>query len=278
MIKRLVFITQLLLLSVGFIFTISAVSSVRAAMSYPFTWCLPAGKYDVSDQLIKIATLPHHELAKETWQPVLKNWQQHNVKKVIILAPDHNWKGRKGVTTSSVSLRHNDVTLPTDATSLSLLKTGVAGDDGRTIEGDHSATIFYPDLKQSLPELSVVPVLLKKNISSVEVEALTEFITLQLKDEQTVILASVDFSHYLLPGDAYYKDVETIGLVMNNKIEEISDLSEAYLDAPPVMTVIMNWSKQNNKKMSLRWQGHAGQFSNNCFQPTTTYQIWNVID
>ena len=61
-----------------------------------------------------------------------------------------------------------------------------------------------------------------------------------LRDEKTVIVASVDFSHYLPKEEAIKKDKESLEAIKNFNYERIYSFGNDNLDSPPSIATLLS--------------------------------------
>ncbi|MCK5768498.1 MAG: AmmeMemoRadiSam system protein B, partial [Candidatus Atribacteria bacterium] len=79
---------------------------------------------------------------------------------------------------------------------------------------DHGITNLIPYIKKYFPETSFLPILIPIDITKDQMEHLVKTIDKETP-AQTIIIASVDFSHYLPPHAAVFHDKKSIRVLLN---------------------------------------------------------------
>lgn len=93
-----------------------------------------------------------------------------------------------------------------------------------------------------------------------------------LMGENTIILASVDFSHYLKSDEAEKKDQETIYALKNWNLGRIFTMNDDYLDSPASIGVLFKaMEKQGMRDFTILNNTNAGVLLGNKNIETTSY-------
>lgn len=253
-------------------------------------WCEWYEHYEVPDDRLMGAILPHHDIATQMWEPLLSKLNAEPPAHIIILAPNHFAEEKRGIL--SVSADGASTTNQTTNMELitALLKQGITTEASNEVLVDHGWTIYLPTLRNRFPNASITPFLFSKSLSLIEVRNFVYALE-SILPENTFILLSADFSHDLFPIDAFERDKTTIKFIKSADYESIRALDSTYIDAPTALVAFLqlmdkmqtanhsyaNSIKENRRPLLLSHH-HAGQFSPSCNQPTTTYQVWGVFD
>lgn len=103
--------------------------------------------------------------------------------------------------------------------ALLIVLAGCAPKSGPTIEGlllphhllvEHGITVSWALLKEVFPNASLVPITIKPGTSQGELDRLIEGM-MELEIENTLVVASIDFSHYVPEEIAVSNDTQTVG-------------------------------------------------------------------
>lgn len=173
------------------------------------------------NQNIVSGIVPHHLLA----HPMIDCFfhylsTQEHPHTMIILSPDHFLSG--------ILEGRNSFLVPNlTSSSLELKQVKIDVDLGRRLKQDnqvnsnHSAILaehgimnLLPYLKKYLPNTMVLPFLVPVKITQEEIEQLVESINLQA-NYPVMLIASVDFSHYLPRRVADFHDLRSIRMIIN---------------------------------------------------------------
>ena len=120
-----------------------------------------------------------------------------NVKKFIVIGPDHVNAGSSYITTSSASFITSYAELkPINDLSTKMQDQGLATIEELPFADEHSIGSQFLVISKIFPEAKVTPIILRSNTPKEKAIELGRFLARNL-DEDTVVIASVDFSHYL---------------------------------------------------------------------------------
>ncbi|HNR64918.1 MAG TPA: AmmeMemoRadiSam system protein B [Atribacterota bacterium] len=175
--------------------------------------------------------VPHHLLAKEIIDDFFEfiAGQEQHPETIILLSPDHfNCSATKEENSFiSVGWDKSVTELEDLSTDIDLLKRLTIDNniisDRSAVLAEFGITNLLPFIKKYLPETKIVPILIPESITQEEVIKLVQTID-QVSDEQTIIIASVDFSHYLPAGAAIFHDARSIRVLLNFEESEFENI------------------------------------------------------
>ncbi len=154
----------------------------------------------------------HHALASDLLQELFQTLRacRPDLKRIIILSPDHFFQGRKTITTGSVSYVTDGNTMTTDQALLNeLLRKKIAVSDPKLFRKEHGIGTIMPFLSENYPDIQFLPIVIRSDVSLSEANRLATFLRDSL-DDKTFLLVSSDMSHYLPERVARQKDRETL--------------------------------------------------------------------
>jgi AmmeMemoRadiSam system protein B len=196
------------------------------------------------------------------------------VKTVIILGPNHEEKGNYWALTSSGSWQtHKGVVEPDLAVIGQLQNAGVLQEDTALLQTEQSIGTQMPFIAEFLPSVKVVPIVLSNRVSREEIEQLVVALH-DVMTEQTVIVASVDFSHYLRSDQAQQNDAEVRKLLEERNTAGLLQLAgnSDYLDsAPSLVTLLKLMDQLDVTETTILENTNSGILENNQIDPTTSY-------
>lgn len=141
----------------------------------------------------------HHSLIYEEieqfWQTVSDRYASRDSKPdvIFLVGPDHQNRGSQPVTT-------------TDHALVKALALPFVGEDS-ALRADHSIQLHLPLLAQWLPNVPVRPLLIRSDATKQQMLALAQRVqTVFGQTQHVLVIASVDFSHYLSPAEAERND------------------------------------------------------------------------
>ncbi len=157
------------------------------------------------------ALVNHHALASDLLWRLFQRLVicRPEVKRIIILSPDHFFQGRSPITTAAVRYEFRQRFVESDASVIAkLVREQVAKSDPLLFRREHGIGALIPFIESFFPEAKIVPIAIRSDVSQSETERLSEALK-SLMDEQTLLIVSSDMSHYLPERTARQKDRET---------------------------------------------------------------------
>ncbi len=160
--------------------------------------------------------------------------------KVIVMGPDHRvgFPGASVSTADAYETPLGTIRLSEDASRLR--KTGWPFTcNAASDEAEHSVEVVLPFLQTYIKEFSLIPVVMGPGDINVYVKAF-----LPLVDDNTLLVASSDLSHYLPQDAAKVRDTSTIDMIRQLKGEGLTSESNRACGAIPIR-VILEFARKN---------------------------------
>ena len=181
-------------------------------------------------QDIVSGVVPHHLLAEEIIEDFFSYISsQEKPKTIVILSPDHFQSGILMESNSfiTITLDSNDEkfnNLKVDTLLWGkLFKENKMTLNNSAVIVEHGVTTLLPYIKKYFPETNILPILIPADITKEQVEQLVKTI-----DENTllntIVVASVDFSHYLPSQAADFHDTKSIRVLLNFEEENFKNI------------------------------------------------------
>ncbi len=217
------------------------------------------------------AVVPHHLVAGRLIAEVLALLSSQAPTRIIIVGPNHPNAGAK-IITGYFGWQTPEGTLETDKKVVTqLLDSGLAVKDEEALSKEHSIGALVPLIRHFLPEVRIVPVVLHHDVSLKDVDQLLLGLEPFL-DQNTVLISSVDFSHYLTRSEAQAKDRETMRYMKNHDYSTLFCLGNDYLDSPASLAAAFRLAeKRGIDEFSLLGNTNSGIIMQNDFIQTTSY-------
>jgi AmmeMemoRadiSam system protein B len=163
-----------------------------------------------------------------------------DVKRFIVIGPDHTDAGTAPITVSDSSFFTIYGELKPILNLASNLQTAkLAHIEEAPFDPEHSIGSQMLIISRIFPGSFVTPIILRSNTSYAQAQALGKYLA-QFLDDETVLIASVDFSHYLSTNQALSLD-QISGQVLRNLDIEALPLIKA--DSSKSMLVFMQAMK-----------------------------------
>lgn len=213
---------------------------------------------------IKALVLPHHDLLLEFYPDfynIISSEQAKTIKRVVVLSPNH--------------YRTDDQFVVTTQNSISYFNTDFVVVNDMLIESEHGVDLHRPFINQKFDHPEIIPLLFSRYVNQDELDRLIEELMPLLSSDDTILLASVDFSHFLARDVALQKDQVTLDLIREAKADEILDLNDDYLDCPACLyLVIKTMQRLDRNQPNLRWHANSAEHTSlSEMAPTTSYLV-----
>ena len=182
--------------------------------------------------------VPHHLLVKDIIGNFFVNLKASNIDNIIVIGPNHLELGNS-VITFEPAFR------------------------------DQSMTALDPFIASTYPRSKIIHIVLKHAMSLAECQELAG----QLVETpgNNLLIASIDFSHYLSSSQAEKNDAETYRRIQARDYANILKMNSDYLDSPAALvTALMYFDQRGASNMSLLDNENSGR-RGNPFAPTTSY-------
>jgi MEMO1 family protein len=210
---------------------------------------------------LRALVVPHHDIVLEKFPEFygqLTKEESANFKKVILLSPNHFQPERLQIVQRGTSVT----------------SAGVVTDEQVFLK-EHGVNIHLPFIKKQFPQAELTTLLFTRNVTQSSLDELIKTLNTEITETPTLVIASVDFSHYLSYQEAEQMDAQTLALIQDNRDQEVLRLSDDYLDCPACLYVVMNMMKGSAKKsLDLVFHGNSAQFLRlGTDEPTTSYFV-----
>jgi AmmeMemoRadiSam system protein B len=204
---------------------------------------------------IYMAIVPHHLLASEYIASALKMSSGRDINTAVIIGPNHENIGAGSI--ASVRARWNT---PYGFLSANKTLTDYFLTDFKlnsTVEifaKEHSIGAIAPFVKYYFPKAEILPIVFSSYSDIQDAERVSSWLSEKLP-ENSLIITSIDFSHYLTEEEADKNDRITEDLILNSDIEKIMRLNNDYVDSPVSLAMALLFAE--NKKLKPEIIGNA---------------------
>jgi len=222
---------------------------------------------------IRGCIVPHHLVAKDLIHEVFQNMSRNKYKTVVLIGPDHESTDKGKILTTLSDWQTPTGIQETDSElTKELLKYSFVKEDDKKLTLEHSTSSIIPFINYYLKDVKVVTLVLTKQVKLEDVEILTDELFKNVNMDETLFIASVDFSHYLNLGEADKMDLISMEAIQNNDIDKIMSFTNDNLDSPisiAAMLKIMDKARIS-KKTVLRHSNSELILKKN-IEETTSY-------
>ena len=213
--------------------------------------------------------VPHHNFVAQKRLEYFNQIAKKRLvtQKIIIIGPDHFSPNQNNLIYSNRQWNLSNGMVNFNNSIESKFKSFL-NLENNIIKEDHAIYNLLPDIKTVWPKATVFPILIGQNYSVSKLDSLISVISQNCKNN-CLLIASVDFSHYLPSGLAEIHDIKSTKELNNQNLSEIPKLE---VDSPQSLYVLANFSSiKNTKKWNLFFNSNSGKLSNNSDIETTSY-------
>lgn len=222
------------------------------------------------------AIVPHHApLTSLIDGTIQKVSQQKQPKTIILIGPNHEDAGIGPALTRLTPWPLPVGNIPMNTVMIDeFLQEGLVLVDEKAMALEHSMFTVLPVLHKYFPEATFVPIILSSKHDKNRSQRLGEKIG-SLLGSDVLLVASIDFSHYLSSDVAPLKDEETLALIEKRDYDAIERLPTAYFDSgPSLMTFLRAVDFDGTAEGELVYHTNSGQFAGEHIESSTSYMAF----
>lgn len=225
-----------------------------------------------------ILIIPHHLVAEEQMKESLatvaklRKEKGATTKRIILLAPNHFFRGHAKVIAEHRTWPLSKGTVKQDAAFINALaKQNLLEFEEKILENDHSITAPLPYIYAQFPDALYVPLILREPMTTNETDQLAKFLVTQTNPNDTLIIASIDFSHYLPKATADLHDAETLTAFAKRDTTFFQEKVDA--DSPHILTILTKYAIQKDEHFTLLSHTNSADLMKNPKELSTTSHI-----
>ncbi len=215
--------------------------------------------------------IPHHILAAPVLSDFFSTLAQQKPKRIILIGPDHYEAGISHVFTSKFDWNTPYGRVRPDISIVEqLIRNGIQVDESAS-EYEHSIGALTPYISYYVPDASIIPIIVSGRMEYEEILKISASI-LKFIDAETVVLASVDFSHNLHSDEADKRDAKTEQYIREFALKNIYALNSEYIDSPASLIMVLSIAERLQAyTVEILEHANSGEIQNNRLSPTTSY-------
>jgi MEMO1 family protein len=216
----------------------------------------------------QIILVPHHNIVADTRAQLFNKTKKLRLvtKKIIIIGPDHFSKYQNSITYSDNGWHLSNGDLSSDTQFISHFPDTYIKDNS-VIKNDHTIYNLLPDIKTNWPDALITSILIGQKYNFDYLITLHDILKRNCRSD-CLIIASVDFSHYLPASLAHVHDQKTIRALSNL---DFLDIKSSEVDSPQTLYLINALASTSGQKYSQFAHTNSGHISNNPDVETTTH-------
>lgn len=219
----------------------------------------------------RVVVVPHHLLAAEIISGVLAGSKSAAVRTIFIIGPNHDDKNASTIATAPLEWQ---TLLGQVITEDSLVNKFLSDFHLQPVTeaflNEHSVGAIVPFVRYYFPQATVVPIILNSKTQMSDIQDIGQWLNNNL-DEQSLIIISTDFSHYLSEEMAEKNDKITEQLILKQKVEAIMKLNNGFVDSPPSLITGLLFAKAKGLAPKIIYHANVNDFTEQPSQETTSY-------
>jgi len=230
-------------------------------------------KFDsFSEHKITGGVIPHDLSASFMIADFFGRLAKQNPKTLILIGPNHFEKGGFKALSGFYGWETPFGTLEADDSVVGKLEVkSLIKVDEKVLAQEHSVVGIVPFVKFYLPDTKIVPIILSSTFNQDDARILANELN-QYISKDAVVLASVDFSHYLSNIQAQEKDKVTFETIKNFDLRQLFTFNNDYLDSPGSIGLLLSlMEKTESRNVQVVDHTNSGELQRNDFIETTSY-------
>ncbi len=185
------------------------------------------------------AVVPHHLVAGMYMGSFFHSLEDQDPQTVVIIGPNHKQIGNDSIISSPLVWQTPYGVLAVNKKLVASIADKKIGINNEEVVGDeHSISTLVPFVKKTWPNAKIVPIILKNNTDESRIDELVKL--LADSKEKILVLASVDFSHYLPKNVADFHDELSLNVLESGSQ---TNLKELEVDSKPSLSALLKYNK-----------------------------------
>ncbi|HCC23664.1 TPA: AmmeMemoRadiSam system protein B [Candidatus Falkowbacteria bacterium] len=206
---------------------------------YDDAYRLAGDGFDLNDDEVVAAIVPHHLFVKDRSAALFKALSRFDFQRIIMIGPDHLNDARASIVISDYDWQTPYGSLSSDSRLVSkILDAGLAATDEQAMGAEFAISGLVPFVKNSWPEADFVPIIIGTDAERENLDKLVDFLV-ENSNGKTLLLTSVDFSHYKSPAEAEAQDKISVKAIEDFDFERAFTLD---VDSPQSIYMILKYA------------------------------------
>ena len=194
----------------------------------------------------RAAIIPHHLVSPEAMAAGIRSLIPGNYKRIVLLSPDHFAQCSTLLCTTNGIFKTAFGDVKTSEFGVrQLAESPLVTVEPRLFHREHGIFSVVPFIAHELPDVQVIPIVISQTLLwSKDKDELMRVLS-SLLDEETALVVSSDFSHYLPLSLAEQKDKETILAFISGDLDGIARLNNPQQsDCPNCLWIIASLAQE----------------------------------
>lgn len=222
---------------------------------------------------VRGGVVPHHLVASYMIADFFKKISSQKPETLVIVGPNHDEVGEYKVLTSLGSWNTEYGLVDSNQQIIyNLVRSNYANFNDSALLSDQSISALMPYISFYMPYAKVVPLLLSSKMTNEDLVMLSDTLSKLLNNDKTLLIASVDFSHYLSFDQANARDLQSISAIKKFGCKELLSFDSDNLDSPEsICTLLYTMLNLGSTNMEILNHDNSAIIQNSRKDDTTSY-------
>lgn len=199
-----------------------------------------------SSGVVRGGIIPHHLLAKELIDDFFKRIATNKSVTIVLVGPNHFELGNSKVISCQAGCGEFLQGTRIDEELVSqLAQSEEIGLQKEIIEQENSIVALAPFVRKYLPNAKLVPLAMSKRADLKFLEDISALIDDYSKNKETIIVASVDFSHYLSSLEAELMDGQSLEAIKKKDYQMLKGFGSEHMDSPESLILLLKVAEKS---------------------------------
>jgi AmmeMemoRadiSam system protein B len=227
---------------------------------------------------IQAIVVPQHLVASSLMAQAIKQAAGRDIETVFIIGPNHFNVGTADIASAQAVWKTDLGDVESDTGLVSKFITDLNLLNGPEIFiNEHAVGALVPFVKYYLPQAKIVPIVFRSYSNLGDVDQVVNWLADNLP-KKSLVIYSIDFSHYLPREQADHMDELTRQYITNNDLEQIIKLGDDNLDSPASLATALSLAQKKNWHLEIVANKNSDDFTKVKSTQTTSYFLINFSD
>lgn len=216
--------------------------------------------------------IPHHLIVKDKIAAFFESIANNNYETIVLMGPNHAAAGQNDIIISQSKWQTPYGELRPDLDLIANLNELNPGRGENLFASEHSISSLVGFIKRSFPNAKLVPIIIKPNTTKKTCDRLANNLKKYTNLDKTLVLASVDFSHYQPANVADWHDQKSLNVIEDFDYDNLYNLE---IDSPSTIYTLLKYLDLGGvKKSKLIFSTNSGNLMNKPDEPTTSHNFF----
>jgi MEMO1 family protein len=190
--------------------------------------------------------------------------------RVVIVGPNHDDRGPDVLSSSAVEYdTPAGVVLPDEEIINYFRTTFFCHADAEVFVNEHSVGAIVPFVAEAFPHAKIIPIIISSRVNDSNAKKLADWLAELPLD--TLVIFSVDFSHYKTQGEADVFDKETAAALARRDASKIEGWGNEHIDSPFTIATMIYFADKIGANINVVANKNANDFLPQKVSSTTSY-------